>query len=120
MTTTFTPRAEYKDGTLRVAFRDPRFVKQSRDVGVVVDLDEFGDPCGIEVIGLQAALGAHAAEMTQIAASQEVRFSYDGECDSAAIGVSVGSGSRVGKSVSRRATAGLDFSGRLVTVTIAI
>jgi uncharacterized protein YuzE len=105
---------------LRVAFRDPKSVAQSRDVEVVVDLDEFGDPCGIEVIGLRAALGIHVAEVTQLAAGRDVRFSYDHQSDSAAIGVSVGSGTRVRESVPRRATAGLDSDGHLVMFTITI
>ena len=121
MTGGFRPRVFYEAGTLRVMFRDPKQVTQSRDVDVAVDLDEFDDPSGIEVLGLCSVLGSHAADdLVDLAVGPDVRFGYDRESDAAAIGVAVGSGTRVRKSLPRRAVAGLDPDGRLVTIEIKL
>jgi uncharacterized protein YuzE len=120
MTPEFRPVASFTNGSLRIAFADPRCVSESRDLEVVVDLDEFGDPCGVEMIGMSAALGANAPVLAESLAGEEVRFSYDRESDAAAIGVSVGTGTRVRRSVPRQAVVGLDSAGRLITVAIQI
>jgi len=121
MTEGYRPRASYEAGTLRVVFRDPQRVTRSHDVDVAVDLDEFSDPAGIEILGLCSALGSNAAnDLTEVAVGPDVRFGYDRESDAATIGVSVGSGTRVRKSVPRLANAGLDIEGRLVVLEVKL
>jgi hypothetical protein len=53
----FQPMPSYQDGVIRVEFSDPMEVHGSRDLEIIVDLDEFDDPSGIEVIGLQTQFG---------------------------------------------------------------
>lgn len=121
MTEGFRPRASYEGGTLRVVFRDPQRVARSHDVDVVVDLDEFSDPSGIEILGLCSVLGSNATDdLMNIAVGPDVRFGYDRESDAATIGVSVGTGTRVRKSIPRRANAGLDIEGRLVALEVKL
>jgi len=121
MTLKFRPFASYENRALRVALQDPQRVTQSQELEVVIDLDEFGDPSGIEIVGLCFALGSRAAgRLSDLVTGPGVRFSYDPESDAAAIGVTVGSGTRVRKSIPKLATAGLDSDGQLVTLMVTL
>ncbi len=118
MTADFRPTVTYDKTALRIVLRDPQHIAHRQELDVVIDLDEFGDPSGIEIIGLCSALGARAAERPPVFESGDVRFSYDRESDAAAIGVDVGSGTRIRSSVPKRALAELDEQGRLSTIVV--
>jgi uncharacterized protein YuzE len=121
MTYEFRPFASYENRALRVALQNPEGMTRSQELEVVIDLDEFGDPSGIEVVGFCSALGSRAAgRRSDLVTGPGVRFSYDRESDAAAIGVTVGSGTRVRKSIPKRATAGLDSDGQLVTLMVTL
>jgi hypothetical protein len=113
------PFATFSDGTLRVEFRDPAQIASLKPLEVVVELDEFGCPLGIEIIGLETQLGQGTSEnLDQLVGGSDLRFSYDDESDAAIIGVSIGTGTRRAKSVPKRGTAGFDGSNRLISIEI--
>ena len=119
MTNAFAPTASFLDGVLIVRFREPSTVTRWFDIDLTVDVDEFGDPSGVEVIGFSEALGqAAAAGLAQVTAGSSVRFGYDEEADAAAIGVDIAGGSRVTSSIPRRGRAGLDANGRLCVLEV--
>lgn len=89
------------------------------EVDVVVDVDEFGNPSGVELIGLRARLGASAADQfEELTRNFDVRVSYDRDADAVAIGTGIATGSRVSGSIPRRASAWLDASGRLLSIDV--
>jgi len=93
----------------------------TRSVEVIVHVDEFGDPSGIELIGVQTALGQRAAEQfEELARHTEVRLSYDRDADAATIGTGIAMGSRIAKSATELATARLDSTGRLVSLEVPV
>jgi hypothetical protein len=101
-----------------VRFREPSTVTRWFDIDLTVDVDEFSDPSGIEVIGFSEALGRAAAGLAQVTAGSSVRFGYDEEADAAAIGVDIAGGSSVRSSIPRRGRAGLDANGRLCVLEL--
>jgi hypothetical protein len=114
------PSATFSSGTLRIVFRDPAQIASLRPLEAIVELDEFGDPLGIEVIGLEAQVSQGVSEdLDQLVVGSDVRFSYDNESDAAVFGVAISTGTRRAKSVPKRGTAGLDSSNRLVSIEIS-
>lgn len=119
MNTGFRPIAKLSESTLHIAFRDPAMKATSVTVKVVVDLDEFESPAGVEILAFEDQLGENAADgLSALVVGTNVRFSYDPEVDAAAIGVDIGTGTRTLRSVPKQAQAGLDASRRLLTIDI--
>src|SRR6185437_16259772 len=117
MSNEFRPTASLENNRLRVAFADPKGRSSSKNIDIVLDIDDMGAPCGIEVLGLCATLGARAADnLRQLPKSQTVRANYDPDSDSLTIGVAVGSGTRIRKTVPKVAVAGINESGQLITL----
>ncbi len=115
----FRPVAKLNESTLHIAFRDPAMKVTSVPVKVIVDLDEFESPAGVEILGFEDQIGASAADgLSALVRGTNVRFSYDPEVDAAAIGVDIGTGSRTLRSVPKQAQAGLDASRRLLTIDV--
>lgn len=119
MSNEFRPTASLENNGLRVAFADPKERSSSKNIDVVLDIDDSGAPCGIELLGLCATLGARAADnLRRLPKSQTVRANYDPDSDSLTIGVSVGSGTRIRNSIPKVAMAGISQSGQLVTLEL--
>ena len=72
------PFATFSDGTLRIVFCDPAQVAFVRPLDAIVELDEVGDPLGIEIIGLEAQLGRGSSEaFGELTIGSDVKLSYD-------------------------------------------
>jgi uncharacterized protein YuzE len=115
----FRPFAQFEAFSLLIVFRDPTTRVVSISVRVVVDLDEFGSPAGVEILNFEDQLGPGTAiSIFDLISGSDVRFSYDPETDSAAIGVAVGVGTRTARSLSKTGTATLDGSKMLVALEV--
>ena len=115
----FRPKVTFENSILRLALRDAAVVT-TRDIEVVIDVDEFGDPSGLEIIGICEVLGENAlVRLAENLDGSEIRFSYDGAIDTVALGVGIAAGSRVRESVPKLGRAGLDAEGRWVTLDVA-
>ena len=119
MNSSFRPTATIDGSTLSISFRDPALKGSSRPIRVVVDVDEFGSPIGVEILGCTSQIGANAIDgLVEILDRSAVRFSYDLETDAAAIGVAVGNGTRTAGSAPKHAEAFLDSLSRLVMIEV--
>ena len=72
------PSAVITDGIVTICFSDS-VASQSFKVACVVDLTDFGDVLGIEVLGWQRQLSG--GKIVAPSVSEGVRWSYDGEID---------------------------------------
>jgi len=119
MNSSFRPIATIDGSALHISFRDPASKASSLPIKVVVDVDEFGSPIGVEILGCVSQIGANAIDgLVDILDRSAVRFSYDPETDAAAIGVAVGNGTRTAGSAPKQAEAFLDSSSRLVMIKV--
>lgn len=119
MTAPFQPKVAFENSVLHLTLHNAAVVT-TQDIEVVIDVDEFGDPSGVEIIGICEALGENALlRLADSLDGSEIRFSYDGAIDTAALGISVAAGSRVRDSIPKLGRAGLDAEGRWVTLDVA-
>ena len=115
----FRPYAKFENLSLVVVFRTPASTVLTVPIKVVVDLDEYGTPSGIEILGFEDQVGPGTANsIINLIEGSDVRFSYDPDTDSAAIGVALGDGTRTGRSVSKTGKASLDSDKKLVTIEV--
>jgi hypothetical protein len=116
------PSVSWRDRALRIVFRGgAALMSGSRALEVVVDMDEFSDPAGIEILGVRATLGPCGVELLpDLLEGSDVRFGYDPETDAATIGLSIATGTRVRESIPVRATAALGLDGQLLSLEMNV
>jgi hypothetical protein len=108
------PSVVTTDGIVTIYFSDSE-ASQSCEVACVVDLTDFGDVLGIEVLEWQRQLSG--GKIVAPSASERVRWSYDEEIDALSIHLREGY-----SQVQRPATCvvSLDGSKRVVCVELSV
>jgi hypothetical protein len=76
------PSVVTADGTVKICFSDSE-ASESLEVACVVDLTDFGDVLGIEVLAWQRQLSG--GKIVAPSVSENVRWSYDEEIDALSI-----------------------------------
>jgi uncharacterized protein YuzE len=108
----FVPSASIDDGELAIRLDDSE-TTSSMKVSCVVDLTDFGDVVGVEILDLRRQLSGAVVESSHPAS--DIRWSYDAEIDAFYIHLMEGRG-QVQVRVS--ATAYLDSRRRLVQLQV--
>jgi hypothetical protein len=110
----FRPSAAVDQGVLRMQLLDSSPAR-SLDIDCVVDLTDFDEVVGIEVLDLTTQLEGGTVDPPR--QDSTIRWSYDGEMDALYLHVADGRGQ-----VQRRSTARaqLDSSGRLVQLDVPL
>jgi len=110
------------DGVITVLLFDPSEKERIVPLNVVLDLDESNDPVGLEIIGFRDQLGAAVTEFVPdlLDESRGIRFGYDSDSDAASIGLPIGSGARLSRSVAITASAKLDERGRPISIQFVV
>lgn len=110
----FHPSAAADEGMLTVRLFASAPIR-SVEIDCVLDLTDFGEVVGIEVLDLRRQLAGGVVELPE--PDGDVRWSYDGEIDAFYLHVADGRG-QVQRSA--RARAQLDSMGRLVRMDVEL
>lgn len=106
--------AEFRDGVLHVRTLDAEPAR-SMELRCVLDLNDFGDVIGVEVLDLARQLDGGA--MDPLRRKGAISWSYDDEIDALYIHVAEGRGQVQRSAVG---SAHLDSSGRVVALAIPV
>ena len=115
------PFATYRDGVLSLDFGGSGEPITQRTLDVVINVDEFGTPTGVEVLHLGRQLGATVAkQFDELAREDKGLVGYDGDVDAASIRIGIASGSRLGRTLPEVATVSLNAEGRILSMDVTI